>query len=150
MLTLTITLSPHFLENFTNYSMDFSTDSFKTLLLSPNAFSSGSFSDWTYLSDITDEISGTGYTTGGESTTLTPGTPILYQGIWPSYPIHISGVIWPNSSFSARYAVLYKDTGTASTSPILYLINFGSTLTSTTAPFVITQHDLLIKQGAYQ
>lgn len=42
------------------------------------------------------------------------------------------------ASLSARYAAIYKDTGTPSTSPIICVIDFGSTITSTAGTFAIT------------
>lgn len=34
-------------------------------------------------------------------------------------------VVWPAATFSATYAVIYKDTSTAATSPLIGYINFG-------------------------
>lgn len=45
---------------------------------------------------------------------------------------------WAASTITARRAVLYKSTGTASTSPLIGLIDFGSDVSSTAAAFTIT------------
>lgn len=45
---------------------------------------------------------------------------------------------WAGSTISARYAVGYKSTGTPSTSPLLFLGDFGSTQSTNNGTFAIT------------
>lgn len=45
---------------------------------------------------------------------------------------------WASATIAARYAVVYDSTGTASTSPLLWLIDFGEVVSSTAATFAIT------------
>lgn len=45
---------------------------------------------------------------------------------------------WTTSTITARKAVVYRDTGTDSTSPLLFLIDFGADVSSTAATFQIT------------
>jgi len=45
---------------------------------------------------------------------------------------------WPASTITARYAVVYKDTGTPSTSPLLCLIDFGADVATTNGTLLIT------------
>lgn len=47
-------------------------------------------------------------------------------------------VSFTSATITARYAVIYKSTGTASTSPLICLIDFGSNQTSTAGTFTIT------------
>lgn len=47
-------------------------------------------------------------------------------------------VSFTSATISARYGVIYKSTGVASTSPLICLIDFGSTVTSTAGTFAIT------------
>jgi len=47
-------------------------------------------------------------------------------------------VSWTSATITARYAVIYKSTGVASTSPLIALIDFGSDQTSTAGTFAIT------------
>lgn len=49
---------------------------------------------------------------------------------------------WAAATITARYAVVYKDTGTASTSPLLFLVDFGADVSSTSAIFQVTVHAL--------
>jgi hypothetical protein len=46
-------------------------------------------------------------------------------------------VVWTSSTITARGAVLYKDTGTPSTSPLICYIDFGSNKSSNGADFTI-------------
>lgn len=46
-------------------------------------------------------------------------------------------VTWSSSSITARIAVLYKDTGTASTSPLIGYVDFGEDKTSDSGNFTV-------------
>jgi hypothetical protein len=45
---------------------------------------------------------------------------------------------WAGASFTARYGAIYKDTGTAGTSPLLWLATFAADVTSSGGTFLIT------------
>jgi len=45
---------------------------------------------------------------------------------------------WASSTITARYAVVYASTGTASTSPLIGYVDFGSDQSSTNGNFTIT------------
>lgn len=47
-------------------------------------------------------------------------------------------VSFTSATITARYAVIYKSTGVAATSPIICVIDFGSNVTSTGGTFTIT------------
>ncbi|HEV7282288.1 MAG TPA: hypothetical protein VGN57_18950 [Pirellulaceae bacterium] len=92
--------------------------------------------DHDFFDDVsTYEASGTGYTAGGAtlgSKTVTKDDT-NDRGVFDA-----ADVSWASSSITARYAVVYRSTGTASTSPLLALIDFGSNYTSSNAAFSIT------------
>lgn len=91
----------------------------------------------TYFSDITNEVSGTGYTAGG----ATLGTKTLTQDNTNDRGVaDAADVTWSASTITARYAVLYKSTGTASTSPVMGIIDFGSDKSSSATDFVVQFH----------
>ena len=46
-------------------------------------------------------------------------------------------VTWSNSTIKARYAVIYKDTGTTTTSPLMACIDFGTEKSSENAEFTV-------------
>lgn len=88
----------------------------------------------TFKSDITNEITGAGYTAGGvalASKTLT------YTGAANKEVLDAADPSWASATFTARYAVVYKDTGTGSTSPVLGYVDFGADQTVTGATFTI-------------
>jgi hypothetical protein len=150
-----------------------------------------------YFSDITNEITGTGYTAGGATLTSptivytaanswgtaaatstayavgdvvrpAAGNGFLYRasvagtsgGAAPTWPTTIGatvtdgGVTWTNvgkgalvldaadtswstATLTARYAIIYDSTGTAATSALIALIDFGADVSSTASTFLI-------------
>lgn len=90
-----------------------------------------------FKSDVTNEVVGTGYTAGGatlgsKTSTYTAGTN--------TQVLDAADPVWATSTITARYAVYYKDTGTAGTSPLIGYLDFGADVVSTAGDFKIT-HD---------
>lgn len=88
----------------------------------------------TFKDDVTNEVSGTGYTAGGEtlaSKTVTQDNTDN-EGVFDA-----ADVTWSTSTITARAAVMYKDTGTASTSPVMVYFDFGSDQSSSAGDFTI-------------
>jgi hypothetical protein len=88
-----------------------------------------------YKSDVTNEVTGTGYTAGGAtlaSKTETVDTTNHRTGY------SAANVSWATATITARAAVVYKDTGTAGSSPLIAYIDFGSDQTSTAGTFQVT------------
>jgi len=100
--------------------IDWDNDTIKVALLSSS-----------YIPDLTNhdffddvslyEITGTGYTQGGN--TLTGVTVSSSSNV---VSISANNVQWTSAQFTFRYAVIYKDTGIPSTSPLLALVDAGS------------------------
>jgi len=88
-----------------------------------------------YFSDITNEVTGTGYTAGGA--TVASKTNAYTSGT-NTIALDAADVTWSSSTITARYAVVYKDTGTASTSPLIGYVDFGADQSSSAGPFTIT------------
>lgn len=88
-----------------------------------------------YKSSITGEVTGTGYTAGGA--TLTNKT-MTYDGATNTIKLDADDVVWASSTITARYAVIYDDTGTDSTSTLLGYIDFGEDKISSAGDFKIT------------
>lgn len=88
-----------------------------------------------FFDDVTNEVSGTGYTAGGATLTsaaksYTAGTNVV--------ALDADDVSWTTATITARYAVIYKDTGTPSTSPLIGYVDFGADVSSTGGTFAIT------------
>ena len=80
-----------------------------------------------FFDDITNEVVGAGYTAGGA--TLTLSDPV-YTADGNIAAIDAADVQWTASSLTARYAIIYKSTGTAGTSPLIGYMDFGEDKTS--------------------
>jgi hypothetical protein len=87
-----------------------------------------------YKSSVTNEITGTGYVAGGA--TLTTKT-ITYDAATNKITLDAADVTWASSTITARYAVIYGDTGVAGTSVLLGYVDFGADVSSTNGNFTI-------------
>jgi hypothetical protein len=76
-----------------------------------------------FFNDITNEITGTGYTAGGATlgsqtyTLDTTDNESVFDG---------ADTTWTTASFTCRGAVIYKSTGDAATSPLICFVDFGT------------------------
>lgn len=88
-----------------------------------------------FFNDATNELgAGAGYTAGGE--TLTTSAPAYDTGT-NTLRLDAADVTWSAATFTCRYAVIYKDTGTAATSPLLGWVDFGGDESVTSGTFQI-------------
>jgi len=93
---------------------DYDTDTIKAMIVS-NAYTPNVGSH-TAKSDITGEVSGTEYTAGGETMAITTAKA---SGV-ATYNAAAINYAQSGTGFSTgRYIIFYKDTGVASTSPLL-------------------------------
>lgn len=115
-----------FLEDVARGAIDCDTDTFKVMLVT----SSYAADKDTHLkrSDVTNEVSGTGYTAGGTTSTVT----ITKNTSTDQVTIQFGAVSWPTSTITARGAVYYKSRGGASSADELVAYNdFGSDVSTT-------------------
>jgi len=121
-----------FKSNIMNGSIDLDTDTIKVALVTssytPNADTHQDFAD------VTNEVTGTGYTAGGETLANTAVTTDTTddEGVFDA-----DDVTWSASTITARGAVIYKDTGSAATSLLIGFIDFTSDQASTAGDFTI-------------
>ena len=85
-----------------------------------------------FYDDVDNEVGASGtYSAGGATLTTTVSTDDTDdEGVFDA-----TDVSFTSASITARYAIIYKSTGTASTSPLICLIDFGSNITSTAGTF---------------
>lgn len=91
-----------------------------------------------YKSDVTNEITGTGYTAGG--VTLT-GVSITYDAGTNTFKIDASSdPSWgPGATITARYLVYYDATpATDATRPLLAYVDFGADVGTAGGTFLVT------------
>jgi len=89
-----------------------------------------------FKSDVTNEITGTGYTAGG----ATLGSKTLdYTAATNVIKFDGADVAWTSSTLTARYAVIYDDTpATDATKPLLGYVDFGADQSTVNGTFTIT------------
>lgn len=83
--------------------------------------------------DVTNEITGTGYTPGGLALT---GRTLTQSGA-NTQVFDCDDPTWYGASFTARFAVFYVATGVDNQSPLLVCVNFITDQTSAAGPFAI-------------
>ena len=111
-------------------AMDFSSDTSQTFKIALYT-SSADLSASTTAYSTTNEISGTGYTAGGNTLTIasnstTSGTTAF---------VDFSDTSWTSSSITARGALIYKSGGT---NPSIAVLDFGEDKSSTSGTFTVT------------
>ena len=135
-----------YFKNLGEANIDFSSDTIKVALLSSSY--TPNFDTHENFDDLTNEVSGTGYTAGGKEITTksfsqdNANDKAVFDG---------DDVSWTGSTITARYAVIYKDTGTPSTSPLIELLDFEADEESDSGTFKIEWNAdgiLDIKQSA--
>jgi hypothetical protein len=113
--------------------IDLDTDTIKVALVTSTY--TPNIDTHTKFSDITNEVTGTGYTAGG--VTLSSVTVTQDNTNDLAY-MDAADVSWASSTITARGAVIYKSTGTASTSPLVCYVDFGADKSSSSGTFQIT------------
>lgn len=124
--------------------LDFDTLTCKVLLVS-SVPSEANLDSWANRSDVTNEITGSGYTAGGVAQAYTLGAldtsnnrqPITYSD---------NATAWTSSTITAVGAIIYKNSGASATDTLLHFVDFGGTVSvspgtfglSYSTPFYIT------------
>ena len=90
-----------------------------------------------YKSDVTNEVTGTGYNAGG--VTLT-GCAITYDGGTNTLKPDCDDFSWgPSASFTARHLVIYDATpGSDATRPLIMYVTFNDNIPVTSSTFSVT------------
>lgn len=89
-----------------------------------------------FIDDVSaNEVAASGtYSAGGITLTQSGSTDDTDdEGVLDATDVSVT-----SATITARYAAIYKDTGTPSTSPIVCVIDFGSNQSSTAGTFSIT------------
>jgi len=115
-------------------AINFATDTFKLMLLT--ASHTTDIDAQVFINSVSaNEVAASGtYSAGGVTLTLSASTDDTND----KGALDATDVSFTSATIAARYAVLYKDTGTPATSPIVCIYDLGSTITSTVGTFSIT------------
>jgi hypothetical protein len=115
-------------------AINLKSDTIKLMLLS-SAYSLNVDSHKFYSDISANEVANSGsYAAGGGTLTTAISTDTVDdEGVFDATDISFT-----SATIAARYAAIYKSTGTGSTSALILLIDFGSVQTSTAGTFAIT------------
>lgn len=117
-------------------AIDLDTDSFKMLLTNSTVLGETEKDTFDFRNDITTEVTGTGYTAGGNAVTLTVAAVDAANN---DVEITASAVSWAASTITATGAVIYKARGGASSADeVLCYLDFGGSVASTNGTFTVT------------
>jgi hypothetical protein len=119
-------------DNTTNLRVDLDTDTIKVALVTSSY--TPNFDTHDFWDDVTSEVVGTGYTAGG-ATLATP--TVTLDTANDRVDFDADDTQWTTSTITARAAVIYKSTGTASTSPLIAYIDFSTDQISSAGTFLI-------------
>jgi hypothetical protein len=128
-----------------NGSVDYDTDTFYVMLLADTY--TPDFDAHDYRNDVeADEASGTGYTAGGASVSVSIGSFNTTTNKWT---VTLGSKVFTAATITARYAAYYKRRGGASTADELIGLNdFGSNVTSTAGDFTVNASTFEIELNA--
>jgi hypothetical protein len=125
----------NFLLKALNKEVDWDSDTIKVALLTSSYTPNQDAHD--YWDDVSaNEVTGTGYTAGGatlgtKTATYDSGTNVVI--------LDAADTVWASSTITARYAVLYDDSGATSAQKVLVgYVDFGSDQSSTNGNFTVT------------
>jgi hypothetical protein len=124
-----------FLSQALNKEIDWDTDTIKVALLT-NSYTPDQDAH-NYLDDvIANEVSGTGYTAGGNTLANKTNT---YNSATNVIVLDADDTTWSSSTITARYAVIYDASpSTNATRPLIGYVDFGSDQSSSNGNFTIT------------
>lgn len=117
-----------------NKQVDFDSDDIRVMLVSSSYTPNQDTHD--FLDDVTSfEVTGTGYTSGGQAlanktVTLDTANNVLI--------LDADNVTWPSSTITARYAIVYNNTGaSAAAKPLISYIDLVSDQASSNGNFTV-------------
>lgn len=121
-------------------NIDFDTDTFYAMLVtssySPNK------DTHTKRSDVSNEITGSGYVADGQAATVSVTKDTVNDRI----DVSLGALNWDPATITARGAVYYKRRGGASSADeLVAYIDFGSNIVSTAGEFAVTASTLRIQ-----
>ena len=112
------------------------TGTFKFLLVS-SVPSESDLDTFDFRNDISNEVTGTGYTSGGVSATVTVGSVDTTNDRTPVTITDLTNA-WTGSTITAVGGWLYKVVGSAATDQLVAFVDFGGTVTSTAGNYSVT------------
>jgi len=129
-----------FLDDVFRGNIDCDTDTFYVLLVTSSYTEDKDVHD--KRDDVTNEVSGTGYTAGGVAATVTVTKDTANDRI----DVSLGSASWASSTITARKAVYYKRRGGAASADELVAVNdFGSDVITTAGTFTLNASTVRIQ-----
>ena len=111
------------------------TGTFKFLLVS-SVPSESDLDTFDFRNDITNEVTGTGYTSGGVAATVTVGSVDTANDRTPVTITDLTNA-WTGSTITAVGGWIYKVVGSAATDQLVAFVDFNGTITSTASNYSV-------------
>ena len=120
--------------------IDFDTDTFKAMLVTSSYTPNKDTHD--FRDDVTNEVSGTGYTAGGVASAVTVTKDTGNDKV----TIQLGAVSWASSTITARGCVYYKSRGGASSADeLICYADFGSDVSSSGGTFSVAASTITLQ-----
>jgi hypothetical protein len=121
-------------------AIDFDTDTFKIMLVSSSYTPNKDTHD--RRDDVTNEVTGTGYSTGGSTIACTVTKDTANDKVTLSF----AATSWASSTITARAAVVYKSRGGASSADELVFYNdFDADVSTTNGTFTVAASTITLQ-----
>lgn len=129
-----------FLDDVFRGNIDCDTDTFYVLLVTSSYTEDKDAHD--KRDDVTNEVSGAGYTAGGVAATVTVTKDTVNDRI----DVSLGSASWASSTITARKAVYYKRRGGAASADELVAVNdFGSDVITSSGTFTLNASTVRIQ-----
>ncbi len=130
-----------FFEDLARGAIDLDTDTFKVMAL--GAAYSESKTAHTKRSDLTNEVSGTGYSAGGATATIT----VTKDNANNRLDVTLGGVSWPSSTITGaqKFAYYKARGGVASADELVAVIDNGSAVSTSNGTLQLTASTLRVQ-----
>lgn len=120
--------------------IDFDTDTFKAMLVTSSYTPNKDTHE--FRDDVTNEVSGTGYTAGGVASAVTVTKDTANNKV----TIQLGAVSWASSTITARGCVYYKSRGGASSADeLVCYADFGSDVSSSGGTFSVAASTITLQ-----
>jgi hypothetical protein len=124
-----------FLAKALNKEVDYDSDTIKVALVG-SAYTPNQDTHDYWDDVVANEVTGTGYTAGGATLA---GKTVTYDSANNVIVLDANDVVWASSTITARYAVIYDDSGATNAQKVLIgYLDFGSDQSSTNGNFTVT------------
>jgi hypothetical protein len=128
------------IDDMARNNIDFDSNTFKAMLVTASYTPNKDSHD--KRDDVTNEVTGSGYTAGGATSTVTVTKDTANDKV----TIQFGAVSWASSTITARGCVYYKSRGGASSADELVAYNdFGSDVSSSGGTFAVAASTITLQ-----